>query len=207
MIGRFGRRMTAVPSEAAAGSSGGERIPREAAERIKLVILDVDGVLTDGGVYMGTDSRGGPVELKRFDIQDGLGIVMLREAGIEVAFVSGRVSEATTLRARELGIRECHQDAGARKLPVVADMLERLGLDWSQVAMVADDLPDLPVFRKVGLPVAVGNAVPEVRREAAWSVRKEGGRGAVRDFARTLLKTRGEWDQLVEEYCAARSED
>jgi 3-deoxy-D-manno-octulosonate 8-phosphate phosphatase (KDO 8-P phosphatase) len=183
------------------------RLPREVAGRIKLVILDVDGVLTDAGVYMGEGPGGEPVELKRFDIQDGLGVVMLQAAGIEVALVSGRVSKATEVRAKELRIRECHQDAGARKLPVVREMLERLELQWDEVAMMADDLPDIPVLRKVGLPVAVGNAVPEVRKEVVWSSRRDGGSGAVRDFARTLLKTRGEWDQLVEEYCAARSED
>lgn len=182
------------------------RLPREVAERIKLVILDVDGVLTDAGVYMGHGPGGEPLELKRFDIQDGLGVVLLQAAGIEVALVSGRVSPATEVRAAELRIRECHQDAGARKLPVVREMLERLGLEWDEVAMVADDLPDIPVLRKVGLPVAVGNAVPEVRREALWSSRREGGSGAVRDFARTLLKARGEWERLVEEYCAARSD-
>ena len=182
------------------------RIPRDLAREIKLVILDVDGVLTDAGVYIGEAANGESLELKRFDIQDGLGVVMLQSAGIEVALVSGRVSPATAVRAQELKIRECHQDAGARKLPVVREMLERLEVEWPQVAMVADDLPDLPVFRKVGLPVAVGNAVPEIRREALWSTRKEGGRGAVRDFARTLLRARGEWEDLVEAYCAARSD-
>jgi 3-deoxy-D-manno-octulosonate 8-phosphate phosphatase (KDO 8-P phosphatase) len=212
------RRRRGASGEASEGDAGAgsreanpipesaSRIPRELAQGIKLVILDVDGVLTDGGVYMGEGADGSGLELKRFDIQDGLGIVMLQSAGIEVALVSGRVSPATAVRARELKIRECHQEAGARKLPVVREMLERLGVEWAQVAMVADDLPDLPVFRKVGLPVAVGNAVPEIRHQALWSTRREGGRGAVRDFARTLLRARGEWDDLVEAYCAARSD-
>lgn len=207
------RRSRAVPGASGPGGAGSEgegapaRIPAEIARAIRLVVLDVDGVLTDGGVYMGEDATGETVELKRFDIQDGLGIVLLRAAGIEVALVSGRVSPATTARAEELGIRECHQDPGAHKLPVIREMLDRLGLEWSEVAMVADDLPDLPVLRRVGLPVAVGNAVPEVRREAAWSTRREGGSGAVRDFARTLLRARGEWESVVEAYCAARSDD
>jgi 3-deoxy-D-manno-octulosonate 8-phosphate phosphatase (KDO 8-P phosphatase) len=195
------------PAEAGGEEVAPSRIPREVATRIKLVVLDVDGVLTDGGVYLAEGPDGTEVELKRFDIQDGLGVVMLQAAGIEVALVSGRVSRATEVRAAQLKIRECHQDDGARKLPVIREMLERLGLDWSEVAMVGDDLPDLPVLRKVGLPVGVGNAVQEVRREVLWSTREEGGSGAVRDFARTLLKARGEWDSLVEEYCAARSDD
>jgi len=190
-----------------AGRATSERIPEEVARDVKLVILDVDGVLTDAGVYIGTDGVGEVVELKRFDIQDGLGIHLLRAAGIEVALVSGRVSRATEARARELGLEECHQEAGARKLPVVREIMGRMELDWPQVAMLGDDLPDLPVLRKVGLPVAVGNAVREVRQVATWTTRREGGRGAVREFARVLLETRGEWDDLVEAYCAARSDD
>jgi 3-deoxy-D-manno-octulosonate 8-phosphate phosphatase (KDO 8-P phosphatase) len=173
---------------------------------VRLLLLDVDGVLTDAGVYVGEGEDGRPVELKRFDIQDGVGILLLRESGIEVALVSGRVSPATTLRAEELGL-ECHQDAGAQKLPAVRGMLERKGLDWSQVAMLGDDLPDLAVLRRVGLPAAVGNAVEEVRREAVWVGRRSGGRGAVREFARALLDARGEWEQAVEAYVAARSSE
>jgi len=188
------------------GGGGGDRIPRALALGIQLVILDVDGVLTDGGVYLGTDARGEPIEMKRFDIQDGLGIQLLRMAGIEVALVSGRKSAATSIRARELGISECHQEEGGYKLPVVQRLRERLGLEWSQLAMVGDDLPDLPILRRVGLPIAVGNAVAEVRSVALWSSRREGGRGAVREFARVLLEARGEWTSLVEAYCAARSE-
>lgn len=190
-----------------ANRAKGDRIPEEAARAVKLVILDVDGVLTDAGVYVGTDGFGEVVELKRFDIQDGLGIHLIREAGIEVALVSGRVSKATEVRARELGLEECHQEPAARKLPVVREILSRMELDWPQVAMLGDDLPDLPVLRKVGLPVAVRNAVREVQQVATWTTRKEGGRGAVREFARGLLEARGEWDDLVEAYCAARSDD
>ncbi len=194
--------MTVGPIEEREGPGA---IPAEAAGEIRLVILDVDGVLTDAGVYMGQDGTGTLIELKRFDIQDGLGIHLLRDAGIEVALVSGRVSEATSARAAELGIDECHQDPGARKLPVVRRLLDRLTLDWVNVAMVADDLPDLPVLRKVGLPVGVANAVPEVAREVLWQTRRPGGKGAVREFARALLSARGEWDRTVEAYCAVRS--
>ncbi|MSR23328.1 MAG: HAD-IIIA family hydrolase [Gemmatimonadetes bacterium] len=182
-------------------------ISRGIAKGIRLVVLDVDGVLTDGGVYVGLSAGGEEVELKRFDIQDGLALKLLRASGVEVALVSGRVSAATALRAEELGIRECYQDAGARKLPVVREIMERLGLDWSEVAMVGDDLPDLPVLTRVGFPVAVANAVPEVRRVALWSTRREGGRGAVREFVRALLLARGDWDRAVSDYCAARTDD
>lgn len=183
------------------------RFPDEAARRIRLVIFDVDGVLTDSGVYMGELPDGSPVELKRFDIQDGLAIKLLIETGMPVALVSGRVSAATALRARELGIEECHQVAGAMKMPVVRNLLARNGVLWDEVAMLADDLPDLPVFRRVGLPVAVGNATPELVRDAIWQTRARGGRGAVREFVRALLIARGEWENVVQGYCDARSDD
>lgn len=195
------------PGSAGLPSPGRERIPTDVARRIRMVVLDVDGVLTDAGVYLGEDATGTPLELKRFDIQDGLGLVLLREAGIRIALVSGRVSPATAARAHELGIEECHQEPGARKLPVVSSLLERHDVEWDELAVLADDLPDLPVIRKAGLAVAVGNAVSEVRREAAWTTRRGGGHGAVREFVKVLLQARGEWDRVVEAYVAARSDD
>jgi len=180
-------------------------IPAEVARRIRLVVFDVDGVLTDGGVYMGSLPEGETLELKRFDIQDGLAMKMLMWAGIEVVMVSGRLSRATELRARELGVQECHQDAGARKLPVVEEVLARKGVVWSEVAVLGDDLPDLPLLRKAALPAAVGNAVPEVKEAALWEGRRRGGNGAVREFCRALLEARGQWDPLVQEYLDARA--
>jgi 3-deoxy-D-manno-octulosonate 8-phosphate phosphatase (KDO 8-P phosphatase) len=184
--------------------SGGGGIDRDLAKAIRLVIFDVDGVLTDAGVYMGRIASGEDVELKRFDIQDGLGLKMLRWAGLDVAVVSGRVSEATSLRALELGIDECHQDAGANKLPVVREILERKGLTWDQIAMLADDLPDIPVFSRVGLPAAVANAQPEILERAVWQSQAEGGRGAAREFCRALLLARGEWEQVMASYLGDR---
>ncbi len=188
-----------------ASPSGG--IDPQVAGCIRLVVLDVDGVLTDGGVYVGARPGQEAIELKRFDIQDGLGIKMLRWAGVEVAIVSGRVAEATAWRAAELGVDECHQDPGAKKLPVVQKMLDERGLGWDAAAMVGDDLADLPVLERVALPVAVANAVPEVHAVALWTTEAPGGRGAVREFARALLTARGEWDRMVREYCDARSQE
>ncbi len=183
----------------------GAEIPEALARNVELVIFDVDGVLTDGGVYLGALPGGGEVELKRFDIQDGLGMKMLMWAGIRVALVSGRVSDATTLRARELGIEECLQDPDAHKVPLVEGLLERTGAGWDTAAMLADDLPDLAVYRRVGLRGAVANAQPEVAEEAHWVARSRGGHGAVREFCRALLVARGEWDALVERYVDDRS--
>ncbi|RMH18817.1 MAG: hypothetical protein D6701_05765 [Gemmatimonadetes bacterium] len=180
-------------------------IPAERARRVRLVVLDVDGVLTDGGLYVGEDAEGRRVEFKRFDIQDGLGIKMLQWAALEVAVVSGRLSGATAQRARELGIAEVHQDARARKLPIVEELLQRRGLTWEALAVVGDDLADLPLLRRAGLAVAVKNAVPEVASVCHWTTPVPGGSGAVRAFARALLLARGDWDELVERYERDRS--
>jgi len=182
-------------------------IPPEMARRVRLVALDVDGVLTDGGVYLGATRAGEPVEMKRFEITDGLGIHLLQEAGVEVAIVTGRVSHAVRLRAEELRIRECHQDAGAAKLPVLRKLIERLGIAWEEVAFLGDDLADLPVLRRVGLPASVANGVPEVRALARWVATRRGGEGAVREFAEALLESRGEWTSSVESYLAARESE
>lgn len=174
------------------------------AARIKLVCFDVDGVLTDGGIYLG-DSGGTRIELKRYDIQDGLGIKMLQQAGLLTAIITGRVSESVALRAQELGVDELVQDNQARKVPALRAMLAARGLDWSECAFVGDDLPDLGVMRLVGLPVAVGNATAEARRAATISLTRHGGAGAVREFCELLLRARGEWDVQVEAYVASRS--
>jgi 3-deoxy-D-manno-octulosonate 8-phosphate phosphatase (KDO 8-P phosphatase) len=175
------------------------------AERIKVVGLDVDGVMTDAGVYIGAGPHG-PIELKRFNIQDSIGIKLLQSAGIEIVVVSGRTSEATELRARELGIDEIFQDRAARKLPAFQQMLDRAGVTWDEAAFVGDDLPDIPLLKRVGLPVTVQNAVPEVREVAAYVTSRSGGFGAVREFAEVLLKTREEWDEVVRRYLTERDE-
>ena len=170
-------------------------------------MLDVDGVLTDAGLYLGTAGDGSHVELKRFDIQDGLGIKLLEAAGLPVAIVSGRVSTATTLRAMELDVAAIHQENGAQKVPAIAGMLHERGLKWSEVALLADDLPDLAALRRVGLPAAVANAVAEVKAVAVWQSERRGGNGAAREFAEALLRARGVWDDMVEAYVAARDHD
>ena len=180
-------------------------LDRTEAKRIRLVCFDVDGVLTDGGVVLG-DSAGARVELKRYDIQDGLGIKMLQQAGLLTAIITGRESMSVALRAQELGVDELVQDNQARKVPALRHLLERRGLDWSEVAFVGDDLPDLGVMRLVGLPVCVANATAEVRRVSSVALTRSGGAGAVREFCELLLRARGEWDTQVEAYVASRAE-
>lgn len=174
------------------------------ARAVKLVVLDVDGVLTDGGIYLG-DVDGARHEFKRYDIQDGLGVRFLRDAGILVAIITGRVSESVRLRAEELDVDELAQVRDAFKLPALVRMLDARGIDAAACAFVGDDFPDLAVLRVVGLPVAVANAAPEVARECRMRLTRSGGRGAVREFAELLLKARGEWDAVTGRYVRERS--
>lgn len=169
------------------------------ARRIRLLALDVDGVLTDNGIFVGPID-GQPVELKRFDIQDGLGLMLMRTAGIPVVWVSGRHSEATTARARELRVEEVLQVGGPEKLQAFGALLDRRGVAWEDAAFVGDDLADLQVLRRVGLPIAVANAVDEVKAVAAYVTRARGGHGAVREIIDGLLKARGVWEDLLERY-------
>ena len=174
------------------------------ARTIRLVALDVDGVMTDGGVYLG-DVDGRRLEFKRYEIQDGLGISMLRLVGIPVAIVTGRVSESVRLRAAELGVEDVAQDPDGHKLDGFMRILERRGVTPAEVAFVGDDFPDMSLLRIVGLPVAVGNAVPEVRAICRHQLTRLGGRGAIREFAEDLLKARGEWETAWGRYVDARS--
>lgn len=194
-----------ILSPAMPSPSGAPSVDAALAARIRLVCFDVDGVLTDGGVILG-DVAGARVELKRYDIQDGLGIKMLQQAGLLTAIVTGRVSESVALRAKELAVDDLVQDEQARKVPALREILRRRNVDWSEVAFVGDDLPDLGVMRLVALPVAVANASAEARATARVQLTQRGGHGAVREFCELLLRARGEWDTQVERYVAARAE-
>ena len=173
------------------------------ARQLKLVGFDVDGVLTDGGLYVG-ESADQPVELKRFHIQDGLGIKFLRQAGLVVVLASARRSEATEVRGRELKVDEVVQDNP--KLAPFATMLARRGIQWTECAFVGDDLPDLPLLTRVALPIAVANAVAEVKAAAALVTKRSGGDGAVREVAETILKARGVWNDLLQQYLQERGD-
>jgi len=139
------------------------------ARRIRLLGLDVDGVLTDNGIFIGPVD-GQAVELKRFDVQDGLGHVLMRTAGLPVVWVSGRHSEATAIRARELRVEEVLQVPGPHKLEAFGELLARRGIGWEEAAFVGDDLADLRILRRVGLPIAVANAVAEVKAVASLEI-------------------------------------
>jgi 3-deoxy-D-manno-octulosonate 8-phosphate phosphatase (KDO 8-P phosphatase) len=165
---------------------------RERASRIRLLILDIDGVLTDGRLYF--DAKG--ETLKVFHVRDGHGIKMVQRGGLEVAMVSGRRSDAAYHRARELGISRFYE--GVRdKVAILEELLAALNLQPAEVAAVGDELVDLPLFHRVGLGVAVADAVPEAKAAAHWVTSLPGGKGAVREVCDLLLKAQGKWAELV----------
>ncbi len=167
----------------------------ERLARVELLLLDVDGVLTDGRVVL--DDRG--VETKAFDVRDGHGLKLLQRAGVEVGFVTGRRSRVVEHRARELGVREVHQRV-LNKVEVVRSILERKGLTPEKVAYVGDDLVDLPVLTQVGVGITVADAPPYVRERVHWVTSRPGGRGAVREVCEAILKARGAWDAVTRKY-------
>jgi len=169
---------------------------RRRAARIKLFLCDVDGVLTDGSIFIG-----GEREFKRFNIRDGLGIVLARRAGLKVGWVSARPSPATKLRAEELKIDFLVQQGDAvSKTQAVENLLAQEKLSWREVCFVGDDIIDLGPLTRAGLAVAVGDAQPEAKAAAHFTTKAVGGRGAVRAAVETILRAQGKWSQFVEKY-------
>jgi 3-deoxy-D-manno-octulosonate 8-phosphate phosphatase (KDO 8-P phosphatase) len=164
---------------------------------IKLLAMDVDGVLTDGAIIVGSDGA----ESKFFNSQDGHGIRLWQRAGLKVALLSGRALGPAKHRARELEIEYIFEDCHY-KLPVLEKLLVQLGLSPENAAYIGDDLPDLPVIRYVGFGVAVANAVDEVKQYADYVTACPGGKGAVREVVEYVLKNTGKWQELMKRYLA-----
>lgn len=169
------------------------------ARRVRLVLLDVDGVLTDGKILLAADGS----ESKTFDIRDGTGIVLALRAGIQVGLLSARVAAATTQRAAQLRIPIVHQGS-ADKLATYDQICRAENVRDDEVAYMGDDLLDLPVLGRVGFSAAPADAVPEVRAAAAWVSRSRGGDGAVRELMELVLKSQDKWDSLVADWTPAR---
>lgn len=169
----------------------------ERGRAIELILSDVDGVLTNGGIIY--DNQG--IELKQFHVRDGLGIKLWRRAGLEFGIITGRNSHIVRLRAQELGVALIRQGV-EDKWRATQQVMEELRLEPSQVAYIGDDLPDLAVIQRVGWGVAVADAVPELKRAAAQITTVGGGCGAVREVVEGLLKARGMWDGLIQKYSA-----
>jgi len=167
--------------------------PPKGLERVELLAVDCDGVLTNGEITYDQEGR----RSLAFYARDGLGLALLCRTGVQVAVVSGRPTDIAEQRHKELGVAHfvgrC-KDKGATML----DLCQRLGVTREQCAFVGDDLADLPAFRRVGIRIAVGDAAKEVRDAADWVTRAPGGRGAVREVCEAILKARGVWDQIVE---------
>ena len=168
------------------------------AKDVKLLILDVDGVLTDGSIIL--DNEGN--EFKIFNVRDGHGIKMLVKAGIWVALITGRHSKVVERRARELGITEVYQRCHIKTV-AFDHIIEKYGLAEKEVAYVGDDIVDIPIFKRVGVPIAVSDAADEARDHAAVVTRHRGGRGAVREVCDFLLKAKGLWESVTKEYFEA----
>ena len=164
-------------------------------DRIDLLILDVDGVLTDGRIIY--DSRG--VDVKAFDVMDGQAVKYWLRAGHQAAVLSGRASKTIRIRARDIGIDAVYEDA-KDKLPVFEKILKRFGRTPDRVCCIGDDLPDLPVLARAGFAVATAGASPEVKRVAHYVTQHAGGAGAVREAIELLLKYQGRWGQILERY-------
>ena len=164
----------------------------ERAKDIRLVILDVDGVMTDGRIVI--DDNG--LEQRNFDIKDGFGVVALQMTGVDVAIITSKKSGAVRHRAEELKIKHFHEGIKKKTEPY-EQMLAELGIGDAEVAYVGDDLVDLSLMKRVGMPIAVADAVPEVRAAAAWVTPSKGGHGAVREAAEMILKAQGKWDAIL----------
>ena len=167
----------------------------KAAQKIKLILLDVDGVLTDGRLYYGNNGE----ELKAFDIQDGLGIKLLQKGDIEVGIITGRSSKLLTRRTEELGI-ELVVQGREDKLTALNEILEGRAIDLGEIAFIGDDLPDLAVIRRVGLGITPANGNHLVASQALWQTKKGGGQGAVREVAELILNAQGKLEALLAPY-------
>ena len=182
------------------GNPGNVSAPRleaveSLAKKIRLLVLDVDGVMTDGGLYY--DANG--LVMKRFDVHDGIGIRLAKAAGIEVAVLSGMDVPCVVRRLEVLGVTEYHGGAD-NKCTILDAMRRRLSLEWSEIAYLGDDWVDLAPLSRGGLPPAVDNAKPDVKKLARFVTRKSGGHGAVREFVDLLLTCQGKRDALLEHW-------
>ena len=172
---------------------------RRRLRELRLFVFDVDGVLTDGALYLGP----GDLELKRFAVEDGTAFVLLRALGREAAWISGRDSVVVRQRARELGVGEVHQNVSDKEACVEA-LCRARGLGWEHVFYQGDDLIDLAALRRAGCPVAPANAAPEVRAAALFVSPRPGGWGAVRDAVEWVLREAGQYEEAVEAYVRSK---
>ena len=167
------------------------------AKQIQLLLMDVDGTLTDGSVTLLSQPDGTALEIKSFDAHDGQGLTLAHTAGLRTGVITGRESSALLRRATEMKMDFIYQKQPT-KIPALEDILKKTGVPESAIAYVGDDLPDLPVMRRIGLAIAVGDAVLEVKLAAHYVTRAVAGKGAVREAVELILKSKGIWDEMIQ---------
>src|ERR1700726_419293 len=170
---------------------------KKRAAQIKLLLMDVDGTMTDGSVMLLSQPDGTALEIKSFDAHDGQGLTLARTAGLRTGVITGRESPALVRRANEMKMEFIYQKQPT-KTPALEEILKKTGVPESAVAYVGDDLPDLPILRRVGLAVAVGDAVLEVKLAAHYVTKAVAGKGAIREAIELILKSKGIWDEMIE---------
>jgi len=170
---------------------------RKRAAQIKVILMDVDGTMTDGGVTLLSQADGSALEIKTFDAHDGQGLTLAQTAGLRTGCITGRESPALLRRAHEMKMEFIYMKR-ALKMPAYEEILEKAGVSDAEVAYIGDDLPDIPLLRRTGLAVAVGDAMPEVKKAAHYTTKALAGRGAVREAVELILKSKGIWEEMID---------
>ena len=169
---------------------------KKRAAQIEVLLMDVDGTMTDGSVTLLSQPDGTALEIKTFDAHDGQGLTLAQTAGLRTGCITGRESAALLCRAHEMKMEFIYMKQPV-KMPAYEEILQKAGVPDSAVAFIGDDLPDIPVMRRVGLAVAVGDAVPEVKKAAHYATRAFGGDGAVRETVELILRSKGIWSEMI----------
>lgn len=170
---------------------------KKRAAQVKLLLMDVDGTMTDGGVTLLSQTDGTALEIKSFDAHDGQGLTLAQTAGLRTGCITGRESAALLRRAHEMKMEFIYMKQPV-KMPSYEEILQKAGVSDSDVAFIGDDLPDIPLLRRVGLAVAVGDAVPEVKEAAHYTTRALAGHGAIREAVELILKSKGIWETTID---------
>ena len=170
---------------------------RKRAAQIKLLLMDVDGTMTDGSVTLLSQTDGTALEIKTFDAHDGQGLTLAQTAGLRTGCITGRESAALLRRAHEMKMEFIYMKQPL-KMPAYEEILQKAGVADSAVAYIGDDLPDLPLLHRAGLAIAVGDAVPEVKNSAHYTTKAYAGRGAVREAVELILKSKGIWETMID---------
>ena len=170
---------------------------KKRAAQIEVLLMDVDGTMTDGAVTLLSQPDGSALEIKTFDAHDGQGLTLAQTAGLRTGCITGRESASLLRRAKELKMEFVYMKQPV-KIPAYEEILRKAGVPENKVAYVGDDLPDLPIMRRVGFAVAVADAVPEVKKAAHYTTRAAAGRGAIREAVEVILKSKGIWEEMID---------